>query len=114
MKVREFIEECMVKVFEAKAQAAVSHKKALPFRKAIDEIRLIGWKVNGDLDLMDVTVDTKELRFNHITGDQYLVINDNIVYNITNNEIYKTTGSFGVNGQFNKKPSRKTKLRVRQ
>lgn len=112
MKVREFIEDCMVRLLETKAQNAVSHKKALPFRKAIEEIRLIGWKVNGDLDLMDVTVDTKELRFNHITGEQYLVINDNIIYSITNNEIHKTSGGFGVGAEFGRKFSRKVKARV--
>lgn len=114
MKIREFIEDAMIKVLDAKASNAVSHKKAAPFRKMIEEVKLIGWKVNGDIDLMDVELKSKEFKFNRLTGEQYVVMNDNIIYSITDNRIYRARGGFGTCSEFSKKYSRKTKVRVMQ
>lgn len=112
MKVREFIENSMIKVLEVKASAAPSRKMAMPFRKQIDEIRLIGLKVNGNLDLMDIEIRTKELKMNRRTGDQYMIFNDSIVYNITENKIYRTKGGFGVFSEFSRKAPVKTKVHL--
>ena len=111
MKIREFVEDGMIKLLNVKA-SETTHKKAVEYRKQIDSIRLIGLKVNGDLNLMDVEIKTKELRFNHFTGDQFIVFNDSIVYNINDNRIYRVKGGFGTHEEFGRKFSRKVKIRT--
>lgn len=112
MKIREFVEECMIKVLTVKAEATGSKKKAEPFIKEIERIRLIGLNVLGDLNLMDVDIKTREIKFNRFTGEQYVVFNDSVVYSITDNKIYRVQGGFGTFSEFTKKFSRKVKVRA--
>lgn len=111
MKIREFIENAQVKFLEAQKGFAVgSNKKA--YNDEILKIKTIGLEVNGDLDLMDKEIVSKDFRFNRITGEQSVVFNDNIIYNINKNTISRASKTFGVFAEFTSKGSKKVSRRV--
>lgn len=111
MKIREFIENAQVKYLEAQRDFSVgSNKKA--FNNEILKIKTIGLEVNGDIDLMDEEIVSKDFKFNRITGEQSVVFNDNIIYNINTNTITKASKTFGVFSEFTRKGAKKVSKRV--
>lgn len=111
MKIREFIENAQVKYLEAQRDFSVgSNKKA--YNSEILKIKTIGLEVNGDIDLMDEEIISKDFKFSRITGEQSVVFNDNIIYNINTNTITKASKTFGVFSEFTRKGAKKVSKRV--
>ena len=111
MKIREFIENAQIKFLEAQRDFSVgSNKKA--YNDEILKIKTIGLEVNGNIDLMDEEIVSKDFKFNRITGEQSVVFNDNIIYNINKNFIEKASKSFGMFSEFSRKSSPKVSRRV--
>ena len=111
MKIREFIENAQVKYLEAQRDFSVGSNK-VAYNNEILKIKTIGLEVDGDIDLMDEEIVSKDFKFNRITGEQSVIFNDNIIYNINKNFIEKASKSFGVYSEFSRKTSKKESKRV--
>ena len=111
MKIREFIENAQVKFLEAQRDFSVGSNKKT-FNSEILKIKTIGLEVNGDIDLMDKEIVSKDFKFNRITGEQSVVFNDNIIYSINHNTITKASKTFGVFSEFTRKSVKKVSKRV--
>lgn len=111
MKIREFIESAQVKYLEAQRDFSVGSNK-VAYNNEILKIKTIGLEVNGDIDLMDEEIVSKDFKFNRITGEQSVIFNDNIIYSINNNTITKASKSFGVYSEFSRKSTKKESRRV--
>lgn len=111
MKIREFIESAQVKYLEAQRDFSVGSNK-VAYNDQILKIKTIGLEVNGDIDLMDEEIVSKDFKFNRITGEQSVIFNDNIIYSINRNTISKASKSFGVYSEFSRKSTKKESRRV--
>ena len=111
MKIREFIENAQVKYLEAQRDFSVGSNK-VAYNDQILKIKTIGLEVNGNVDLMDEEIVSKDFKFNRITGEQSVIFNDNIIYSINKNLIEKASKSFGMFSEFSRKSSPKVSRRV--
>lgn len=111
MKIREFIENAQVKYLEAQRDFSVGSNK-VAYNNEILKIKTIGLEVNGNVDLMDEEIVSKDFKFNRITGEQSVIFNDNIIYYINKNLIEKASKSFGMFSEFSRKSSPKVSRRV--
>lgn len=111
MKIREFIENAQVKYLEAQRDFSVGSNKNA-YNHEILKIKTIGLEVNGNVDLMDEEIESRDFKFNRITGEQSVVFNDNIIYNINTNTITKAPKTFGVFSEFTRKGAKKVSKRV--